>query len=583
MLLGTAAACGPASDDNTPTSPDTAEAATPAETDFYLDSDPEFVKLPRLSSMTLADASVSVVVTEHGVRPDDPAAAEDNTRLVNKLIAEAAPGTAIIFPAGVYYVAADPESGCIGIQGKRDLIISGEGAKLINVSFTPHMEPDSSMQGRHNFFWLHGSEHVTVQGFELDFLAHTCADGTVTAIKNGYTYFTVFDEFVSGDKPALTGGELPHCVNVFSPDGVPAEEHYLDMSKNIRLEKVDDGQPNTFRIQGSYGKRKQCVSVRFSSSSYTTPLFTLASTKGLTIRDVTVRSTGGVVCYCDSDNTDLWVDRLTVEPAEGSEQFFATNSDVIHATGLRGRLEMTDCRLVGLGDDALNVHSRLNRVGSVDGNKIFVYSKGTDKAPSAKWIQAGDTIRFFDPDCRRSGEAVVTAYKDGWMTVDHLPDGIGDGWTLQNLAYAPITRVRRCTVSRARARAFLIQTAQALIEDCTVENLRLSAVIISPDFDDWYEAGFTDEVIIRNNTFTDCCLNVGSGDTGVIMISGCHDRKPVPADGIESHRYVSVTGNTFTDIRKGYAVYARSLAVLEYENNTVGASRGEVKWIGHEE
>lgn len=582
LALGTCVSCqpgGPGADTEGTTG---AEGSAPApETDFYLDDDPDFVKLPKLSTMRLSDASVTVDVTAHGVAAGDPNAAAENKRIVNKLIEDAAPGTAIVFPAGVYYMTAD-ETGCIGVGGKQDILLYGAGAKLINVSFTPIMEPNTDKAELHNFFWSYMSKNVTIEGFELDYLMHTCADGTITDIKGGYTYFTVFDEFVTGDKPALTGGELPRCVNLFTADGVPGDEYYLDMSQGIRLEKVDDGQPNTFRLKGSYGKKKQCLSVRFSSSSYTEPMIRLQSTEGVTVRGVTVRSNGGVVCYCDSDVTDLWFDKVTVAPYDDSRQFFATNSDVLHATGLRGRLDVTDCTFVGLGDDAVNVHTRLNRVGTVEGSTIYAYSKGTDHAPGAEWIHAGDRVRFFDPDCRRAGEATVLSYKDGYMTVDELPDGIGDGWTFQNLAYCPVTRIRRCTVSRARARAFLIQTAEALIEDCTVENLRLSAVIVSPDFDEWYEAGFSDHVIIRGNTFRDCCLNVGSGEVGVILISGCHDRHAFPADDIESHKLVSVTDNYFLNCRKTCAVFARSLEKLEWNDNVVTGCRGEYTWVGHD-
>lgn len=582
LTLGACVSCQPGGPERETEGASGAGESVPApETDFFLDGDPDFVKLPKLSTMRLSDASVTVDVTAHGVVPGDPDAAVENKRIVNQLIADAGKGTAIVFPAGVYYLAAD-KTGCIGVPGKEDMILYGEGAKLINVSFTPIMEPNTEKAELHNFFWTHSSKNVTIEGFELDYLMHTCADGTITDVKNGYTYFTVFPEFVTGDKPALTGGELPRCVNIFTADGEPGDEYYLDMSKGIRLEKVDDGQPDTFRIQGSYGKKKQCLSVRFSSSSYTSPMIQFASTEGVTVRGVTVRSNGGVVCYCDSDVTDLWFDRVTVAPYDDSQQFFATNSDVLHATGLRGRLDVTDCTLVGLGDDAVNVHTRLNRVGSVDGSTIYAYSKGTDHAPGAEWIHAGDRVRFFDPDCRRAGEATVLSYQDGYMTVDSLPDGIGDGWTFQNLTFCPITRIRRCTVSRARARAFLIQTAEALIEDCTVENLRLSAVIISPDFDDWYEAGFSDHVIIRGNTFANCCLNAGSGEVGVILISGCHDRHAFPADDVESHKFVSVTGNTFLDCRRQYAVYARSLEKLEWNDNIVTGCRGEYHWVGHD-
>lgn len=508
-----------------------------------------------------------------GLVPDDPSAAEANLTRINEVVAAAEPDTAVIFPQGTYYIAPGAMGG-IGIFGKENLALVGQDTKLINTSFDP-VVADTSHYTESNFFFPNEAKNVLIQGFELDYLRHTAVDGVITKVTGGYVYFNAYDEFYTGTKLPVTGGERAYAISIFSADGVPGTEQYLDSSTDPRLEK-DGDTPGAFRVTGTVGKAGEQISLRMASSSQWAGLVYAAATQNLTVRDVTVRTSPTVLVYASAGCADLWVDRLTAEPAEGSRQLFASNIDGVHLSGLRGRMEMTDCRFIGMGDDALNVHSTLAAIHAADGTTLNV-TKGSGHSLDSKYAEPGDTLLFYDADMRQLGKAQTVSFEGKTLVVDALPDGVCEGCTVQNISYAPLTRVLNTTVSRGRARAFLIQTKNALIEGCTIENLRLPAIIISPDFDYWYEAGFADNILIRGNVIRNVCLSsLNSQADGMILISGCHDGNAVPAKGIYGHKNVSVVDNVFGGTRT-YAVYARAAENVQVGGNTLEGVRGELR------
>lgn len=518
-----------------------------------------------------ADADTVISPEDLGLIPDDRTAAKKNAELLNAAIRRAKEGSAILMDSGIYYI--DP----VQIKGKRRLALVGKDTVLINTAYDPKTKEDLPYPAS-TFFFISGCEDLTLSGLCLDYDAHTCCDGKIESVGGGYTVIRPFAEFLSRDncpmdKRPLTGGEFPFCVNLFDDMGVPADEWYLDLSKGDVLEAAGDG---LFRFPGEYGKAGQTVSLRFSSGSVTPPSIIVQETKGLTVSNVTVHSSPSAVVYAPCGNADFRFDGFSVYPAEGSKALFGANVDCVHVKGLRGKLILQNGTFRGLGDDVLNVHSRAGIVSEPEGNTFRVLD-GWDKDPMEDlWCAVGDTLEFFDAAERSVGCAAVTAYRRGNVTVDALPDTVIEGCTVWNASYAPFTVVENCTVSRGRARGFLFQTKNALVRNNTIRDMRLPAVIVSPDFDYWYEAGFADNLLIENNTFENVCRAPQCMGYGAILIAGCHDLKDIPAAGITPHKNISVVGNTFTDIRAA-GVYVRAAANFMASGNTFSSCRAEIR------
>lgn len=527
----------------------------------------------RLTPFDRDRVKTTVNVVDKGVKANDVSAADRNLTLINRLISSAGEYTEIYFPAGTYYIAPTRLSGGIRLEGKKNILLRGENATLVNTSYSSRNGKNTAFYNTGNLLRTYGCENVTVEGLTLDYLVHTTAEGTVEKIEGGYTYIRLYGDWYTAEgKTPLSGGELPFCVNLIGADGIPTSEWYLDMSKDILLEKQED---TLFRISGSYGKKGDRISVRLGSSAFAQATLLFERTAGLTVRDVTVNSCPGTVCMVPAGNRDFRFERYTVKTAASSPLYFAANADSIHTSGLRGKLELIDCVFDGLGDDALNIHSMLAGISALNGTQLTVTNAASGGAPDALWCQKGDTLEFFDAKMRSLGTATVVSFSGSALLVDTLPGGVDTTCSIQNVSSTPDTYISGCSVRHGRARAFLLQTKNAVITDCTFSDLRLPAVIIAPDFDDWHEAGFGENILIRNSSFTRCGADAVCRSYGAIYISGCHDFKTFPANGVIGHGNITVLGNTFTDCPT-YAVYRRSVRNLIFRSNTVTGCRGEI-------
>lgn len=257
----------------------------------------------RLTPFDRDRVKTTVNVVDKGVKANDVSAADRNLTLINRLISSAGEYTEIYFPAGTYYIAPTRLSGGIRLEGKKNILLRGENATLVNTSYSSRNGKNTAFYNTGNLLRAYGCENVTVEGLTLDYLVHTTAEGTVEKIEGGYTYIRLYGDWYTAEgKTPLSGGELPFCVNLIGADGIPTSEWYLDMSKDILLEKQED---TLFRISGSYGKKGDRISVRLGSSSFAQATLLFERTAGLTVRDVTVNSCPGTVCMVPAGNRDF--------------------------------------------------------------------------------------------------------------------------------------------------------------------------------------------------------------------------------------------------------------------------------------
>lgn len=513
-------------------------------------------------------AKTTINVTEHGVSAGNLSAASENTKKLNKLINDAAENTVLSFPKGVYYL-----DGSIVLQGKKNITLKGDSARLINTSYNPADGADSTKYTKSNIIGLSGCENITIDGFSADYLFHTSADGVIKSHENGKTYVTVFDEFVSGDKKPLSGGEYVFAANYFDSYGtVQSDEAYFGA-------KLEAAGSKLFCIEGTLGKVGQQITLRFSSGTYAAPMVYISCVNGLTVKNFSVNSCPSAVFYAPSGSEDFSFENVTIAPADGSRAFLGTNEDCIHIKGLRGTLTIKNCSFVGIGDDALNVHSRIAPVNKTDGNSVTSLDAFYNTSLSDDWGKSGDTVLFYDKNYKELGTATLKSIKGGKLTFDSLPSGVDNSCFMQNLAFSPETTVSGCKVERGRARGFLLQTKKATVKNCSFKNLRLPAILVSPDFDSWYEGGFADDVLIENCVFEKCALHEMLKSAGVVMVTECHDFKTLVPDGVQPHKSVRLINNTFTDC-PSYALYAHAVQKVVFDGSTVTSCGGKTSLIG---
>ena len=516
-----------------------------------------------------SDATV-ISVTAQGVKPNDPSAASANTSKIKSLISNAKANTVIDFPKGTYYISTG-----FSLSGKSRLCLRGNGSTLIATSYAPAKNMLSAMSGYNNslLFQLSNCSGVTIEGFTLDFQSHTACDGEITAVSGSTTTFRAYDEFLFGKKTPVAGGELVASASLFDANGnlLDGEAYLSTDTSNIKtLTKVSS---DTFSIPVKLGAVGQHISVRLAAGAANSPMFYGTGNQNMTFRNLTVRSNPSAVFYLPSSNRDFCFDGITVAPAASSKQLFGSNEDVIHVKGMRGKLVVKNCTFKGLGDDALNVHARVSTITAVSGTTVTGYNKFDNKSLDSTWAAKGDTIAFYNSGYVLLGTGTVTSFSSGKVTVDTLPAGVSTSCFMINLTNHPEVWVSNCTVERGRARGFLIQTPNAVIQNCTFSNLRLPAILVSPDFDQWYEGGFTANLLIRDCTFQNCMRAGWLSSFGAITINECSEYKKLMSSTARGHGDIVITGNTFTN-GNSYGIYAHSVRKLQMASNTVSGGKG---------
>ncbi len=488
------------------------------------------------------DVKYSVNLGDKGIVCDDIQKAKHNREIINKAIKNADEFTSIVFPDGTYFI-----DGSIYFSGKQNIILCGSGdTTLINSSYKPIKQgdlPQSTYQNS-NIFFIEKCGNITVSDLTVDYINPTTLDGVITRVENGKTYFKAYDEFLSGKRNPVTGNEVCFSALVADKENF-YNEAWLENGSVITKES-DEG---VFSIPTQVGKEGDRICCRISSGTYSSPLFYISETAGLDIRNINCYSCPSAFIYAPYCNRNFNISGLNIKPEENSLRMLSSNEDMIHIKHMSGYLNLTDSSFYGLGDDVLNIHTKLLKLSNIEKNKASVTVADTGETPPSLYFAKGHTAEFFDPSGNSFGASKVLSYDGKKIEFEAIPEGVTDGCLIQNTTFAPDTNVENCSISFGRARGVLLQTKTASVKNCSFGNLRLSAILISPDFDNWLEAGYCDSIEIEANKFNSCAsLNNGFG---VIHISGCHDNPSFSSQGTY-HKEICVKGNAFTDCKAEY-------------------------------
>ena len=480
--------------------------------------------------------------------------------------------TEIVFPEGEYELAFP-----ICIVGKQNVSLVGQNVTIVRTHVsnkTARQEPleDPTIPedvkpytASSSILVIQDCHGVKAEGFTFKYAIPTTLCGTVLSKQGGSVTIEV------DNTTDFTGEEYATIINTFTKEGVPDKTFEQYAAANFPLEKLSD---NTLRISGldaggvSNVKKGMRVGLRLAAGN--DYMIKLSASTNVSFVSLTMHNSfsGGIVVGGRCKN--LTISELTVKP-ENDRALFSLNADVLHISSLSGSLNIEDSYLERPGDDCLNVHHKANVVESVDANKVTLRSSG-----EALLAQVGDKIVFYDGSSfEHLGSATVTEVQEKTYTFDALPENVEAGAVISNTALRPQTTIRNVTVLSNRARGFLFQTDNVLVENCTFKDTALAAILIAPDLEYWHEMSPASNVIIRGNTFENC----GKYASGMIQISASHDvpDKTYPA---YVHQNIQIEQNIF---RSGSrcALFGVCVDTLVFQNNDFSGFRGKYATLFH--
>jgi hypothetical protein len=278
--------------------------------------------------------------------------------------------------------------------------------------------------------------------------------------------------------------------------------------------------------------------------------FTVNSSQNVKFSGVTVNSApGDAAVFTDCDN--ISIDQFTVDIVKGSGHWISTNADALHFTQCRGNIDITNCTLRKMGDDAINIGNimMLNRAGSGERETVLLHCG--DNKLTLPPVHAGDILAFADPSspyvpvfkAKVTKSPGLQMRKEITVSVDRdIPDALKNNAVINNESAQSTVKITGCKIANNRARGFWLQTSNVTVQDCTVEGTSGPAVEIRSDVKQWGEGPGGSHINFINCRFADC--NFGAARSKAMIYSYALDRNnsTVKSPVIDD---VTFTGCTF--------------------------------------
>ncbi len=429
-------------------------------------------------------------VTEFGVLPDD---AGDDTEGVRKAI-EALAGRdrpVLRFPAGRYRFAGDPDpkSGRrqFVFRNLNDLVVDGGGAEFV---FSGYTSP----------FVFVDCRNVEIRNFRIDWDRPSFSPGVVVGRGENRLDVEIDDGYpVEAAMPVESFQEFDPATRLPKAGGT---EMYW------QTERTELIRPQLLRI---HLKNPVTVPVgarlllRHRVYGYNALFFLRC--RDVRVYDVTVHTVPGMGMVAKRTR-DITVERFRVLLPPGSDRLMTTTADGTHFAGCRGTIRLRDCEFERMGDDAVNIKSGLYITfrKRIDERTIAgVHNLGLVDLPDP-----GDEMEF-----RRAStllpfatRTVETAELEGKVHrvrfTEPLPEGLEPGDVVGNASRTPRVRISNVTVRDNRARGFLLQTRDVVVEDCRFERCTTAGIFVMTEIVHFFESIAPRDVVIRNCVIRDC-------------------------------------------------------------------------------
>ena len=406
---------------------------------------------------------------------------------------------------------------------------------------------------------------VTVQNLTIDWRRPLHSVGRI--LGNGDRYFDVevWDEF------PVEGGEPVEAFMEYDPETLLPRRDGFEAYAGVSSTELLG--PQVLRV---HTERRMNVTpgvlVILRHRVYGPTALFLQGCSGVTVRNVTIHAIPGMGII-GSESEKILIERFRVVPPEGSRIMTAT-ADATHFSQCRGFIRFNDCLFDGMGDDAINIHSLyLTAEERIDERTIMAAHGHGGMAPP----HPGDRVEFAHretllPFAEGVVESVETDHEHKMHRVvfaEPLPTDFNDRDVFGNLSWIPKVHINNCIVRNNRARGFLIQTRDAVIENNQFLHCSGAGMHITADACYWHEAIGTRRITVRNNLFEGVGNGAASQEAALIVFAhvgeGWAEAHHAPA-GV--HRDITIEGNTFRDTDNA-AIFVGSTDGCTIRGNTI--------------
>ncbi|MFQ3550276.1 MAG: right-handed parallel beta-helix repeat-containing protein [Armatimonadota bacterium] len=528
-----------------------------------------------------------IYVTNYGAVPND---GNDDTQAVINAINAAKNFLMpiVVFPTGTYnFSAIEGKYGLFELNNYNYITIDGQGSTFI-------------INGITTVFSFGGCTGITLKNFKIDWQRPPFSQGIVKEVGDKHFDVEVFPEY------PVSGGEKVGAFMDFDPVTKLPTVKGLDQYNIVASTELIS--PQVLRLNLTQHSPIEVGSlVVLRHHVYTRNAFYLDSCNGVDVRDITIHTAPGMGFFAKNCR-NIDIDGLNVVPTPNTGRLMSTTADASHFSGTRGYLNIKNSNFEGMGDDAGNIKAGLYLgIISISEDRktvVAVHNLSIPDPPCVGDIMEISKKEFVVPYATATVQSVqmLETYGHHQITFTQpLPAEVEITDLLGNASKVATVRISNCEVRANRARGFLIQNRNVIVEDSRFYNCTSAGVIVHSETWFFCESIGSRDVIIRNNIFENCNYAGPIGEAVVAVFAlkahnvfnampGVHKNIVIENNKIDgainagiiltSSDTVTVRNNTITNVSKSptlpagkSAIYIESSRNINVENNVVDTNK----------
>ncbi len=401
----------------------------------------------------------------------------------------------------------------IYLKDKKNITIDGNGAMLL-------------IHGKMTPFLFDRCENITVKNLTVDYACPTMTEVKVLSNNDGVCELEVNDDciFTVEDNDIIFLGEngskgepywqcrystQRHMVKVYDPETQRCRDFDRNDFSFEGVERISQTKVKVKLKNKNADFETGCVfQMRNIVRDQTGALFERCKNLNFeNLRIMFMHGLGMVSQFCEN----IFYKNCDFTPKTG--RTVASTADFFQFSGCRGNLIIDSCRAGGAHDDYVNVHgTHLRIIEKNDEENSMILRFMHNETWGIQAFDVDDELEFIKWDTLIPyAQTRVTDFKklndtDIKIYTDRpLPKIEVDKDVVENATWTPDLHIKNCSFGPTAGRGVLCTTrGKVVIENNVFNKLWGPALLVEDDCNFWFESGYTNEIIFKDNRVTAC-------------------------------------------------------------------------------
>ncbi|AWV99802.1 right-handed parallel beta-helix repeat-containing protein [Arcticibacterium luteifluviistationis] len=372
---------------------------------------------------------------------------------------------------------------------------------------------------------------VEVKNISIDWDIPFSFQGDVTAVNPQENWFEIkpytdgYSWKLENERilfPNINDFHFASLGSTLTFDKASKQVDYGGLDMNLRPQKVEKQSNGILRIYQNDLRRYPVVGTVIHSKgdkehNRYAPAFQTKNSNNILFQHITIHHALGMG-FLFERSQDIKIIDCKIQIKESSDRAISIIADATHFANCKGDILIEDCTFEGMLDDGTNVHGTYVEVDKVLDKKTIRVKLVHFEQTGFEFAAKGDEVWFIKAPSPSRGETntvfevkrVNDVFTDLTFRGD-LPEGLKVGDIVENKTWNPAFTMRGNTIRDHRARNIIIKTPKKIVIENNKLSSMMSSIMLRGESFFWYESGNVEDVLIRNNHFTDCAYGGAKG------------------------------------------------------------------------